>query len=182
MKSKLQILAALGLLSTLSPQLSTAHAQQYSVDWFTIDGGGGTSTGGVFTVSGTIGQPDAGQMSGGTYTLSGGFWGIIAAVQTPGAPGSPSRSNMSLVVSRGWVLKRRTPCRRRPGRNRAAVSDNGANLQVIGNANQPVLPAVSRSPLFPANGEARQLLLATPAACGVKASQPWSGGAVAWAS
>lgn len=63
-----------------------ARAQSYSIDWSTIDGGGGTSTGGVFSVSGTIGQPDAGRMSGGNYTLDGGFWGVIAAVQTPGAP------------------------------------------------------------------------------------------------
>src|SRR3954453_2198971 len=63
-----------------------AVAQNYSIDWFTIDGGGGTSTGGVFSVTGTIGQPDAGHMSGGNYTLDGGFWGIIAAVQTQGAP------------------------------------------------------------------------------------------------
>jgi len=63
-----------------------AHAQIYSIDWFTIDGGGGTSTGGVYSVSGTIGQPDAGHMSGGNFTLDGGFWGLIAAVQTPGAP------------------------------------------------------------------------------------------------
>jgi len=53
---------------------------QYSIDWFAIDGGGGTSTGGVFAVSGTIGQPDAGEMSGGNYSLAGGFWG---ASQTP---------------------------------------------------------------------------------------------------
>jgi len=59
---------------------------QYTIDWSTVDGGGGTSTGGVYTVSGTIGQPDAGAMSGGTYTLQGGFWGVIAAIQTPGAP------------------------------------------------------------------------------------------------
>ena len=63
-----------------------ATAQSYSIDWFTIDGGGGTSTGGVYTVSGTIGQPDAGQMSGGNFTLDGGFWGIIGAVQIPGSP------------------------------------------------------------------------------------------------
>jgi hypothetical protein len=63
-----------------------ALAQQYSIDWYTIDGGGGTSTGGVYAVSGTIGQPDAGAMSGGNYTLEGGFWGIIAVVQMPGAP------------------------------------------------------------------------------------------------
>src|SRR5437667_9820143 len=64
----------------------TAHAQSYSIDWFTIDGGGGTSTGSVYSVSGTIGQPDAGRMSGGNFTIDGGFWGLIAAVQTPGAP------------------------------------------------------------------------------------------------
>src|SRR6266699_156285 len=65
---------------------TTALAQSYSLDWFTIDGGGGTSTGGLYSVSGTIGQPDAGKMSGGSYTIDGGFWGILAAVQTPGAP------------------------------------------------------------------------------------------------
>ena len=74
------------LLSTINSQLSTAHAQSYSIDWHTIDGGGGTSTGSVYSISGTIGQPDAGKMSGGNFTVDGGFWGIIAAVQTPGAP------------------------------------------------------------------------------------------------
>jgi hypothetical protein len=66
--------------------VSASQAQNFSVNWSTLDGGGGTSTGGVYTVSGTIGQPDAGGMSGGTYTLEGGFWGLVAAVQTPGAP------------------------------------------------------------------------------------------------
>ena len=65
---------------------ATVSAQTYAIDWFTIDGGGGKSTGGVYSVSGTVGQPDAGKMSGGSYTIDGGFWGIIAAVQTPGAP------------------------------------------------------------------------------------------------
>src|SRR5580765_6216842 len=64
----------------------TIHAQQYSIDWHTIDGGGGTSTGGVYSVSGTIGQPDAGPvMSGGNFSLTGGFWSF-STVQTPGAP------------------------------------------------------------------------------------------------
>ena len=44
---------------------SSVAAQTYALDWSTIDGGGGTSTGGVYAVSGTIGQPDAGRMSGG---------------------------------------------------------------------------------------------------------------------
>jgi hypothetical protein len=56
------------------------------MDWYKVSGGGGTSTGGVYSVSGTIGQHDAGgPMTGGNYSLTGGFWALYA-VQTPGAP------------------------------------------------------------------------------------------------
>ena len=62
-------------------------AQPYSVDWYKISGGGGTSTGGVYSVSGTIGQPDASStMGGGNYSVAGGFWSLVNVVQTPGAP------------------------------------------------------------------------------------------------
>jgi hypothetical protein len=64
-----------------------AAVAQYSIDWFTIDGGGGTSTGGVYSVSGTIGQPDAGApMTNGQYSVTGGFWALPTAVQVTGAP------------------------------------------------------------------------------------------------
>jgi hypothetical protein len=80
-----RILIGLGLVvAVLSP--SVLLAQAYFIDWFTIDGGGGTSTGGVYSVSGTIGQPDAGgPMTGGQYSLTGGFWALYV-VQTTGAP------------------------------------------------------------------------------------------------
>jgi len=65
---------------------TSAFSQNYSIDWFTIDGGGGTSSGGSYSLSGTIGQPDAGTMSGGAYTLVGGFWALAQAIQTTGAP------------------------------------------------------------------------------------------------
>jgi len=65
----------------------TARSQSYSIDWYTIDGGGGTSTGGVYSVSGTIGQPDVGPtMTNGQYAVTGGFWALPTLVQTPGAP------------------------------------------------------------------------------------------------
>jgi hypothetical protein len=90
----------------------TLQAQTYSIDWYTVDGGGGTSTGGVYSVSGTIGQPDAGHLSGGNYTLDGGFWGIIAAVQLPGSPLlTITRTTTNTVVvswpspSTGFVLQ-----------------------------------------------------------------------------
>jgi len=86
MKTMKQILTALALLVLAFTALVARAQPNYTIDWFTIDGGGGTSTGGVYSVSGTIGQPDAGTMSGGNYTLEGGFWSVIAAVQMPGSP------------------------------------------------------------------------------------------------
>jgi hypothetical protein len=81
-----------------------ALGQSYSIDWFKISGGGGTGTGGVYAVSGTIGQPDAGNaMSGGNYTVTGGFWSLLAVVQTPGAPWlTITHSGSSVIVS--WPL------------------------------------------------------------------------------
>ena len=70
-------LAAVTLL--LAGSLNVAHAQRdtgHTLDWWTVDGGGQTQPDGTgYTLSGTIGQPDADGWSGGEYTLSGGFWG-----------------------------------------------------------------------------------------------------------
>ena len=61
----------IGLFAT-----TRASAQDFSLDWWTIDGGGEMWTaGGDYELSGTIGQPDAGVlMSGGDFELAGGFW------------------------------------------------------------------------------------------------------------
>src|ERR1035437_4528124 len=80
------VMRILGLI-ILALAVLSARAQSYSVDWHKIAGGGGTSTGGTYQVNGTIGQPDAsGAMSGGNYSVTGGFWSLINVVQTPGAP------------------------------------------------------------------------------------------------
>jgi hypothetical protein len=47
----------------------------YAINWWTVDAGGGLSAGGLYTVNGTAGQLDAGMHSGGSYQLTGGFWG-----------------------------------------------------------------------------------------------------------
>jgi len=58
---------------------SVAFAQSgggYDLTWSTVDGGGYTwSEGGGYSLGGTVGQPDAGAISDGSYTLAGGFWG-----------------------------------------------------------------------------------------------------------
>ena len=59
------------------PRYALAHSEVHSVHWSTVDGGGGSSSSGAYTLSGTLGQHDAGPaqgMSGGNYHLEGGFW------------------------------------------------------------------------------------------------------------
>jgi len=61
----------------------TLHAQSgggYNIKKSTIDGGGVTfHTGGAYRLGGTVGQHDAGNLSGGGYKLTGGFWSPVAA-------------------------------------------------------------------------------------------------------
>ena len=62
----------LGLTAT------TAFAQVFDLGWFTINGGGVMRSTGApgadFELSGTIGQTDAGELAGGEFTVTGGFW------------------------------------------------------------------------------------------------------------
>ena len=50
----------------------------YSLDWGAVTGGGSTtpSTGGSYSLGGTLGQPAAGSSAGGAYNLIGGFWAV----------------------------------------------------------------------------------------------------------
>src|SRR5512140_3665990 len=62
-------------------------AQNFSIDWWTVAGGGGTSTGGVFSLTGTAGQPASGTtMTNGTFSITGGLWALPMAVQSREAP------------------------------------------------------------------------------------------------
>jgi hypothetical protein len=109
MKTYLRI-SWLAIASSLSALLAV-HGQSYSINWYKVAGGGGTSAGGQYSVSGTIGQPAAsGAMMGGSYSLTGGFWSLFA-LQTSGAPRltitySGNKAIVSWPVpSTGWTLQ-----------------------------------------------------------------------------
>ena len=61
---------------------ASSHAQ-FSINWFSIDGGAGQSSAGTFSVNGTIGQADAGVVGGGGYAVIGGFWAFAAGSSSP---------------------------------------------------------------------------------------------------
>jgi hypothetical protein len=80
------------LLILLLP--ASGFSQQYAIGWYKIAAGGGTSANGDYSISGTIGQHDAGgPLKGGNYSLMGGFWSLIGVVQSVGAP------NLTIISS-----------------------------------------------------------------------------------
>ena len=99
MHKQLIVVAGLLALSLGPPGMnSNATAQVYTIPWYTLDGGGGRSTGGTLGLSGTIGQTDASPLlSGGNYRMQGGFWLGIARPSVKVAPDS-------FVVTRGTYV------------------------------------------------------------------------------
>lgn len=131
----------LAILSAVSLVMAagSARAQNYSIDWYKIAGGGGTSSNGQYTLSGTIGQHDAGgPMTGGNYSLTGGFWSLISVVQTVGAPTlTVSRVGANVVISwpspsTGFLLQQNSSVTSTPGwvTSGYTISDDGTNKSI----------------------------------------------------
>ena len=68
------------ILAAIASLAPAASGQTFDLSWYTIDGGGEMFTfGGDYELSGTIGQHDAGTLTGGDYELAGGFWPVVSA-------------------------------------------------------------------------------------------------------
>jgi hypothetical protein len=55
------------------------QAANYSIDWFTVAGGGLRSSSGSYVLHGTVGQPAVGSMAKSGYAMVGGFWSFSAS-------------------------------------------------------------------------------------------------------
>jgi hypothetical protein len=75
-KNMVTLLAFLALCIGVSASVAAPGrpSVNYAVPWWTVEGGGRTSQGGLYVLSGTAGQADAGRATGGSYELAGGFW------------------------------------------------------------------------------------------------------------
>ncbi len=82
MRRLMMLIVALLMWGTVQAQ----SGGDYDLSWWTIDGGGITfATGGSFNLGGTVGQPDAsGALTGGAFSLTGGFWFAPACIATNG--------------------------------------------------------------------------------------------------
>ena len=74
MMKTVKMILAIFAICVLTSAVLAASGGQYILEWSSIDGGGGTSIGGQYTLTGTIGQHDAAYSYSEEYELLGGFW------------------------------------------------------------------------------------------------------------
>lgn len=84
-------LLPLALAATAAATSSQSLAQvqtggPWTITAFTIDSGGGKSSAGAWTLTGTLGQPDASPIAAtaGAFAIHGGFWTDAAVIPTAG--------------------------------------------------------------------------------------------------
>jgi hypothetical protein len=98
-RKRVSVAIAVILLTFLTLSMGQAGTG-LSINWWTVDGGGGMSSAGQMSLNGSVGQPDAGTMSGGSYHLRGGFW-TVPTISTPRPPEQGSHAILLPVVIDG---------------------------------------------------------------------------------
>lgn len=71
------------LALVLFASVAMAALEAFGLSWWTVDGGGGLSSGGDYALLGSLAQPDASLMQGGDFSLAGGFLGGASALPLP---------------------------------------------------------------------------------------------------
>jgi hypothetical protein len=126
------------LLAFVSVTVSSL-GQSYTIDWYSINAGGGASTGGGYSLNGSIGQHDAGPaLSGATFSLTGGFWSAVPMLGAPLLTIYLTNGNAAVVswpsASAGFTLQQNASL----GSGNwvaptEALTDNGTNKFIIVN-------------------------------------------------
>jgi hypothetical protein len=92
------------IAGTVMLAAAAAPAQPYAIGRHTIDAGAGTSVGGEFGLTGTIGQHDTGGPStGGGFELTGGFWAGIGPTPCNAADFAPPHGVLDLADVVGFI-------------------------------------------------------------------------------
>jgi hypothetical protein len=94
------------ILIAIGCALPASLRAQWTLSRSVIAGGGGwNTTGAAFSLSGTVGQPDAGgPATGGGYSLAGGFWAGTTRIAPLGQPRLDAESVIADQVRLSWSV------------------------------------------------------------------------------
>src|SRR5687767_1832663 len=93
------LLAIFGLVIGFALSLAALPAQDFAIARSAVGNGGGISSGGDFTLAGTIGQPAVGRPAGGDFQLGGGFWNEVSLPLPGGATLALRRVGNQIIIS-----------------------------------------------------------------------------------
>ena len=128
------VLVTAAVLLPVALWAPAAGAQSYEMRWHTVDGGGGAASSGSLELEGTVGQPDAGVLSGGNFQLQGGFWPAFAG-RGCDVDGDGDRDAVDLA----WIVACHPDpatcgCPGDPDRNRDSAVDGDDTVIVLAGA------------------------------------------------
>lgn len=117
------------------------YGEGFSIEWQVLDATVGTSTGGSYSITGIIGQPNASTpMTGGEFSISGGVTGLAVALREQNSPAlriEPRGANLLIAwpsSGMGFHLQQSSSLIT-PGWNEVLVTPT-----VAGSENQILLP------------------------------------------
>ncbi len=97
--------------AAVSPWSVSAQSNgPFSLTWSALGGGGGASEGGDFSLMASVGLPDAGQLAGGSFTVSGGFWQCTLIGDFSGSWRWPTTGRLSAPLASIWTEMARLQC------------------------------------------------------------------------
>jgi hypothetical protein len=128
--------------------LVAVAVETFEVEYGGVGGGGGTSSGGDFVLTGGIGGIGDGRSAGGAFTLEGGSLAMFMVVQTAGAPRlTLTRSGDDVIIS--WPVTAIGFGLEQTGDlTTPAWGGTGLTPVVVGEAYQVTVPANSSSKFF----------------------------------
>lgn len=81
---------------------SVVSDADFSIESCALVAGGQTGNAGIYMLEGTIGQCGVNKLYSQNYSIDGGYWSIIAAVQEPGAPELSLRRTLTNTIVISW--------------------------------------------------------------------------------
>lgn len=111
---------------------STRAESPREITWWAISGGGMSSTGGDYILTGAIGQPLGESVNGGVYTLVVGFWDRIVGGVPVALCGDVNMDTQVNTVDVVQVLRRAVGLVRfTPQQERNADTNNDGSIDVV---------------------------------------------------
>ncbi len=128
---------------------SQTMAQNYSLEWFSLNSAAAESSGGTFWIDGAAGLVVIGRLTADKYSLDAGSLALIALPQSTTGPLLRATLSATNTIVLAWpTAANGFRLQQNSNASNANWTDVGSSTFVVGSENQAVLPISGRSKFF----------------------------------